>query len=48
MDWDPATLARLIDLDLPEACVPGVQANLEALAQHWRIVEGFEPPEPSE
>ena len=48
MDWDPATLARLIDLDLPEACVPGVEANLAALAQHWRTVEGFVLPEAEE
>ncbi len=43
---DPATLAALLDIDLPEACRPGVAANLEALAGHLRLVEAFQPPEP--
>lgn len=39
----PAT--ELLDLDLPEECLPGVLAALEALRDHLRNLEGFEVPE---
>jgi hypothetical protein len=32
----------ILDLDVPPECEPGVQANLEALAEHFRLVDEFE------
>jgi len=37
--------AELLGLEIPSECLPGVIANLEALAEHLRNVESFELPE---
>ncbi|MBO9713216.1 AtzG-like protein [Sphingomonas sp.] len=37
-------MLALAAIGLPEECVPGVKANLELLASHWRNVEAFELP----
>ena len=37
--------AALLGLEVPPECLPGVIANLEALAEHLRNVESFELPE---
>ena len=34
-------MAKLLDLELPEACRPGVAANLDLLAQHVRILDDY-------
>ena len=36
---------RILDLELPPECEAGVQANVEALAEHFRLVAEFELPE---
>ena len=41
-------LTALAAIDLPEACVAGVEANLKLLAEHWRNLEAFELPEEKE
>lgn len=36
-----AETAKALGLDLPEACRSGVQANLELLAQHARVLDDY-------
>jgi len=35
----------ILDLDVQPECEPGVKANVEALAEHFRLVDAFEIPE---
>lgn len=39
---------RLVAIDLPAECVPGVRANLDLLREHFANVEAFEIPDASE
>ncbi|ESQ91247.1 hypothetical protein ABAC460_06695 [Asticcacaulis sp. AC460] len=36
-----AETARALGLDLPEACRPGVLANLDLLAQHAKVLDDY-------
>jgi hypothetical protein len=36
--------AELIALDIPAECLPGVSAALDGLADHLRILDGFDVP----
>jgi hypothetical protein len=49
MDTEPLLSAdALLDLEVPEECLPGVRANLALLAEHLRNLEGFVVPEADE
>jgi hypothetical protein len=37
--------ASILDLQIPDACRAGIDANFELLRQHARVVESFEYPD---
>ena len=38
--------ASILDLQIPDACRAGIDANFELLRQHARVVESFEYTDP--
>lgn len=49
MTTDPLPdAARLIGLDIPPECLPGVRGALDALAEHLRIVDEGESTDDAE